>query len=154
MKENQPDKRRRRLVNWIIGSSVTGLIASVVYPLARFLSPPDVPEAATDQVDAGSTNDADLLEKGFKIVRFGAEPVILIQLDQGSYRAFSATCTHLDCVVEYDQTEKRIRCNCHNGFYDLSGRNVAGPPPRPLKPFTVNLVDKGQEPAAIVIQRS
>jgi cytochrome b6-f complex iron-sulfur subunit len=155
LERDLPNTRRRNIVNWLLGGSVAGLVASVVYPLARFVSPPEVPEAATDQVEAGTTNDPELLEKGFKIVRFGVQPVILIRVAEGDFRAFSATCTHLDCVVEYLQNKKRIHCNCHNGEYDLSGRNVSGPPPRPLKPYTVNIVRKsGGAPSSIVILRS
>lgn len=154
MQQEVPDRRRRRLVNWFLGGSVAGLVASVCYPLARYLSPPSVPEAATEEVDAGSTNDPSLLEKGFKIVRFGVEPVLLIRIGDQDFRAFSATCTHLDCVVEYQSAEKRIWCNCHNGQYDLTGRNVAGPPPKPLRPFKVNLVAAGPgQPESIVISK-
>lgn len=146
---------RRTFLSWFTSLSMTGLAASVVYPLFRFLSPPDVPEAATNQVEAGNVGDPDLLEKGFKIVRFGVEPVILIQLGDRDYRAFSATCTHLDCIVEYQKGEERIWCNCHNGAYDLTGRNIAGPPPKPLNAFAVNLVAQNSgQPEAIVISRS
>ena len=146
---------RRGFINWFLGTSVAGLLVSAVYPVFRFLSPPDQPEAATAQVEAGVANDPDLLEKGFKIIRFGSEPVILIRVAEKDFRAFSATCTHLDCVVEYQKGKKVIWCNCHNGGYDLTGRNVQGPPPRPLKPFTVNLVSGGSGQAeTIVISRS
>ena len=87
------------------------------------------PRPRTNQVEAGDTSDARLLEKGFKIVRFGAEPVILLKVAEGEYRAFSATCTHLDCIVGYQKDRSRIFCNCHGGAYDLNGRNVSGPPP-------------------------
>jgi Rieske Fe-S protein len=30
-------------------------------------------------------------------------------------------------------------CACHNGHFDLSGRNISGPPPRPLDSLTVNV---------------
>lgn len=141
MEEKPADPVRRRFVNWLLGTSVMGLCASVVYPVFRFLSPPDIPEATTAEVEAGSANDPELLNKGFKIVRFGAEPVILIQVGESEYRAFEATCTHLDCIVEFQKNEQRLWCNCHNGEYDLTGRNVGGPPPRPLQSFAVNLVD-------------
>ena len=101
------------------------------------------------------TNDPDLIEKGFKIVRFGSEPVILIRVADKDFRAFNATCTHLDCVVEYQKNEQQIWCNCHNGGYDLTGRNVIGPPPKPLKAYTVNLVSGGPgQTETIVISRS
>lgn len=152
--QDLPDARRRRFVNWLLGSSVAALFASVIYPVLRFLSPPRVPEATANQVEAGPVNDPDLLSKGFKIVRFGAEPVILIRVGERDFRAFSATCTHLACIVEYQRDQQRIYCNCHGGRYDLNGRNAGGPPPRPLTPFKVSLVAKGgAAPDAIVISR-
>jgi len=126
----------------------------VVLPVLRFLSPPQVPEATTHQVEAGSTHDPELLEKGFKIIRFGAEPVILIRASETDFRAFAATCTHLDCIVEYRPGEQKIWCNCHDGVYDLSGRNIAGPPPHPLASYVVHVVSKGPGPGSLVVSRA
>jgi len=146
---------RRRFVNWLLGSSATALLASIFYPVFRFMSPPRIPEATTNEVDAGSTNDPELRERGFKIVRFGVEPVILVRASETDLRAFSATCTHLDCIVEFQPDKKRIWCNCHNGHFDLTGRNVAGPPPKPLTPYKVNVVRRSAgEPGTIVISRA
>jgi len=154
MLETTTDYGRRRLLNWFLGSSVGGLLLSVFYPVLRFVSPPDVPEASTNEVEAGAANDPELIDKGFKIIRFGAEPVILIRLSSTEFRAFAATCTHLDCVVEYQQENERIWCNCHNGEYDVHGRNVAGPPPKPLDPYEVHLVSHGAgRPPTIVVSR-
>jgi cytochrome b6-f complex iron-sulfur subunit len=146
--------RRRSFLNWLLGGSAAGLFASVVYPVARFVSPPDVPEAATNQIEAGSTSDPELVENGFKIVRFGSDPVIVVRVSDTEYRAFAATCTHLDCIVEYRQDKRLLWCWCHNGAYDLQGRNVAGPPPRPLEAYQVNLVEKTGQPATIVVTRA
>jgi Rieske Fe-S protein len=146
--------RRRSFLNWFLGTTLGALMASIVYPIARFLSPPDVPEASTNEVEAGATNDPELLKKGFKIVHFGADPVILLRLSELEFRAFNATCTHLDCIVDYDKSRSRVRCNCHNGEYDLNGRNVAGPPPKPLTAFKVHVVARGaNEPGTVVISR-
>lgn len=155
MQDDRPDDLRRRIVNWFLGISATGLFASIAYPIARFVSPPEVPEATTNRVEAGRTNDPVLREQGYKIVRFGAEPVILIRLGEGEFRAFGATCTHLDCIVEYQNRERRIWCNCHNGFYNLQGQVVSGPPPRPLPRFDVNVLrEDPAEPGTIVISRA
>jgi Rieske Fe-S protein len=145
---------RRGFLGWFLGTSAGALLLSILYPVLRFLSPPRVPEASTNRAEAGTTRDPELLDKGFKIVRFGAEPVILIRISDSEFRAFSATCTHLDCIVEYQHKKHRIWCNCHNGEYDLNGHNVAGPPPRPLQSFDVHVVARGSEPAALVISRS
>ncbi len=154
-KPQAEDPGRRTFLNWFLGTSAGALFLSMAYPVLRFISPPNVPEATTNQVEAGTTQDPDLLEKGFKIVRFGVDPVILIRVAENDYRAFSATCTHLDCIVEYRKRIRRIWCNCHNGQYDLNGQNVAGPPPKPLTPFRVNLARKGSgQPATLVISRA
>ncbi|MFQ5737562.1 MAG: ubiquinol-cytochrome c reductase iron-sulfur subunit [Acidobacteriota bacterium] len=150
-----PGRDRRRLLNWLLGSSVSALAGSILYPVFRFISPPRMPESTTAQVMAGPTNDPELVEKGFKIVAFGVEPVILIRVAENDYRAFTATCTHLDCIVGYQKEQRRIWCNCHNGVYDLSGQNVGGPPPKPLTVLQVHLVSRGPDQAQnIVISRS
>jgi len=149
--QSQP---RRTFINWFFGTTLGAIVATIVYPILRYVSPPRIPEATTNQVEAGDVTDGALKDKGFKIIRFGAEPVILLKATETDYRAFSATCTHLDCIVGYQKDQSRIYCNCHGGCYDLNGRNVAGPPPRPLTAFKVNLVTKGSEPAKIVVSRA
>jgi len=148
-----PAPDRRRFVNWFLGTSFGALVISIIYPIARFLTPPRIAESSSDQVEAGDTNDPQLREKGFKIIRFGAEPVIVVRVAEGNFRAFSATCTHLDCIVGYEKDRSLIWCNCHGGAYDLNGRNVGGPPPRPLTAYTVNLVPKGGT-SVIVVSRA
>ena len=83
------------------------------------------------------------------IFRFGGRPGILIRTPEGELRAFSAVCTHLDCTVQYKADTAQIWCACHNGFFDLNGSVVAGPPPRPLERFTVN-----QRGSDIVVSRT
>ena len=145
---------RRRFINWLLGTSAGALTAAVLYPVVQFMNPPNIPEATTNQVEAGPTNDPALLENGFKIVRFGAEPVLLIRVAEGDFRAYSGVCTHLDCIVEYQPDDQRIWCNCHNGAYDLTGRQTAGPPPHPLERFEVDLVSREPgQPATIVVSR-
>ena len=148
-----PAPLRRQLLDWFLGSSVVALLASIVYPIARFVSPPRVPEATTNQVDAGSLNDPALVATGYKIIRFGSEPVILIKLSDTDVRAFSATCTHLACIVEFRKQKRDIYCNCHGGEYNLQGRNIAGPPPRPLTPFKVDIVARSGGAPTIVVSR-
>jgi Rieske Fe-S protein len=152
--ERPPMLSRRSLLDWMLGTSAGALLVSVAYPVLRYLSPPRVPEATTRQVEAGPVNDPELLKTGFKIVRFGTEPVILIRVGEDDFRAFSATCTHLACIVEFQKPERRIFCNCHGGIYDLNGRNVAGPPPRPLDRYEVNRVAKAGQPDELVVTRA
>lgn len=150
----EPGVDRRRVLNWFLGTSFGALLGSILYPVMRFVTPPRLAEANTNQVEAGTVTDLEFREKAFKIIRFGAEPVIVIRAADEAFVAYSATCTHLDCIVGYQKDEQRIWCNCHGGAYDLHGRNVAGPPPHPLTPYKVNLVAKGDDPATIVVSKA
>jgi cytochrome b6-f complex iron-sulfur subunit len=145
---------RRSFLNWFLGTTLGALAAAVVYPVARFLSPPAEAEASARQVEAGRSNDPEFLERGFKIVQFGSEPVIVLRAAEDDFRAFAATCTHLSCIVEYRKSVGLLWCNCHNGQFDLQGRVVAGPPPRPLTAFQVHLVAASGGAPTVVVARA
>jgi cytochrome b6-f complex iron-sulfur subunit len=147
--------RRRDFLSWLLGSSLGALLLWIAYPVTRFLNTPAVPESTVAQLEAGATNDPEFQATGYKIVRFGEDPVIVMRVGEDDFRAFSATCTHLDCVVEYQRDKRRIWCNCHNGMYDLSGQVVSGPPPRPLQAFQVDLVTRGPgQPRSVVVSKA
>jgi cytochrome b6-f complex iron-sulfur subunit len=152
--EAPSDPARRRFVNRFLGGSFGALIAWILYPVLRFLEPVEVAEAAANQVEAGRTDDPELASTGFKIVPFGNDPVILVRTADGEHRALSATCTHLDCIVEYRREGGLLWCNCHGGQFDLSGQVVGGPPPRPLRPYRVHVVEgDSATPATLVIEK-
>lgn len=137
--KNKPTSRRGFLK--ILGlTGITAFSASVLYPVFSFLRPPEQREVAVSMVSAGKI--ADLKNVDYKIVRFGNEPVIVIPAND-KFLAFSARCTHLDCTVQYVKDKHVIWCACHNGKYDLTGRNISGPPPRPLTKFKT--IVKGDE---------
>jgi len=76
-----------------------------------------------------------------RIFRFGKDPVIVVHEENGQYKAFNARCTHLGCVVQYqDAPVPHFNCNCHGSQYDLNGVNIAGPAPRPLTPYRIDIV--------------
>jgi cytochrome b6-f complex iron-sulfur subunit len=121
-------------------------LSAILYPVFRFMIPPKVVESSASSVVAAKV--AEIKPNQGKIFKFGSKPGLLVQTPDGEYRAFSAICTHLDCTVQYRQEEKLIWCACHNGRYDLTGKNVSGPPPRPLEEFKVNV--RGDE---IIVSR-
>jgi cytochrome b6-f complex iron-sulfur subunit len=130
--------KRRTFLDVLLAASGAALAAFVAYPIARYLVPPKAPEAATRRVVAAKQDEVP--PGGFKIFPFGGEPGILIRGKDGAYRALSAVCTHLGCTVQLRPGGQSIWCACHNGFYDLEGRNVSGPPPRPLESYVVHVI--------------
>jgi Rieske Fe-S protein len=130
---------RRGFTKALLGGGLLGWLGSALYPVISYLKPPRIAEANVQSVKAGSA--AEFAVNTGQIVKFGRKPVILIRTDAGDFRAFSATCTHLECIVQYRGDLKQVWCACHNGLYDLRGRNVSGPPPRPLEEYAVNVVN-------------
>ena len=128
---------RRSLLAWLLGTSLGATLLAALYPVFRFVIPPEVAEAPVSSVLAGKLSELPL--NSGKIFRFGSKPGILIRTATGEVRAFSAVCTHLNCTVQYRADFQQIWCACHNGHYDLQGKNIAGPPPRPLEAYRVNV---------------
>jgi Rieske Fe-S protein len=137
---------RRRLLDVFLSGGLLAFLGAVFYPVARYLTPPETQELATTTVVAAKASD--LKPNTGKIFRFGSKPGMLLRLPSGEWRAFSAVCTHLQCTVQYRADLERIWCPCHNGHFDLSGKNVAGPPPAPLETYDVTV--KGDD---VVVSR-
>jgi len=134
--EHEPTQESKRtFLKFILSGGLIALAGSILYPLFAYLKPPKQGEVEVTSVKAGKVGEL-AMDSG-KIVKFGTKPVILLRSAAGEFRAFSATCTHLDCTVQYKKEMGLIWCACHNGKYDVNGRNVSGPPPRPLDEYRV-----------------
>lgn len=131
---------RRKFLNTLLSLGGLGGLISVFYPTLSYLMPPKSAEPKVNSIKAGLS--ADFPDNTGKIVKFGRQPVILVKTEEGIFKAFSATCTHLDCIVQYKGDTKQIWCACHNGTYDLNGKNVSGPPPKPLEEYDVKVVNE------------
>jgi cytochrome b6-f complex iron-sulfur subunit len=136
MTEGTPEQESKRgFLKLVLSGGLVALVGSILYPILAYLKPPKQAEVEVSSVKAGKLSE--IPKDSGMIVKFGSKPVILLRTAAGDLRAFSATCTHLDCTVQYKKELGLIWCACHNGKYDLNGRNVSGPPPRPLDEYRV-----------------
>ncbi len=126
---------KRDFLKLLLGGGGLAWLAAVVYPILAYLKPPVQGEVEVTSVKVGPLSGIE--KNSGTIMRFGTKPVLLIRTATGELRALSATCTHLDCTVQYRPDLQHIWCACHDGHYDLNGVNIAGPPPRPLERFEV-----------------
>jgi Rieske Fe-S protein len=70
---------------------------------------------------------------------FTAEKVVVTQPTAGDYKAFSAVCTHMGCLVS-TISNGTIDCPCHGSQYSITnGSVVAGPAPSPLPAETIKV---------------
>ncbi|MBC8345018.1 MAG: Rieske (2Fe-2S) protein [Candidatus Marinimicrobia bacterium] len=128
-------KTRRSFLDWLIRGGLTAWMASIFYPVLRYMVPPDVPDININRIEVGELSD--FPRSSSKIIRMGRTPVLVIRKKSGNFKALEATCTHLDCNVQFKTDTEQIWCACHNGLYDIEGRNISGPPPKPLGQFDV-----------------
>lgn len=124
-----------------MAGGVLGFIVTLGYPAFRFLRPAKNASASVGAVKVAKVSE--LKPNSSRIFRYGSRLGILIRTIGGEFRAFDAECTHLSCTVQFRPDTERIWCACHNGYFDLRGRNVSGPPPAPLRPLNVSL--RGEE---------
>ena len=69
------------------------------------------------------------------------DPCLLIRTRDGKLLAYDQKCTHLSCAVVPKIDEGILHCPCHEGVFDLAtGRNIAGPPPRPLPVIELEVI--------------
>jgi len=137
------DVSRRDFLDWISYGGIVAFLVSIFYPIVSFIMPPESGEANVSQVKLPFKRaDIEADEKKAKNFKFGRSLGMILLTESGELKAFSATCTHLDCTVQHRPDLGIIWCSCHNGRYDLDGKNISGPPPRPLSIFVVNEVDE------------
>lgn len=141
---------RRRVGRILVGGVGVTYAGAIAYPIVRYLAtPPGVNEGA--EVDEVTLEAPAAYKPGTGVLfRFGRKPALLLRRPDGAFVALLATCSHLGCTVQYQPDKDRIFCACHGGQYDPNtGKNVAGPPPRPLAALVVD--DKGDK---VVVRRA
>ena len=133
---------RRHFLRIALGFSIVSTAALIVTPIVGFLIPPKLAGGANaGRILAATTTE--LPVGSGKVVAMGSKPVIVVNTTAG-VKAYSAVCTHLGCIVAFDQTADAIICPCHDGhFSPTNGSVISGPPPQPLPPIAV-AVEKDQ----------
>ena len=142
-KQTTPENMtRQNMLKRLLGLGGIGWLVSVTYPVVKYLVPPPVGGINITSLKIGTIDDS--WEKPFRIVQFGRTPVIVVRDQNRTVRALEATCSHLSCIVQYEEEDSVIWCACHNARFDLSGEVISGPPPHGLEVYDVNTLDNGE----------
>jgi cytochrome b6-f complex iron-sulfur subunit len=135
---------RRVFVRMALGGVGACYAAAIGYPIYRYLASPVERATAAAAVTEIELKDVQkqLAPGTAMMFKFGPRPALLIHHKDGEWVALDAVCTHYGCTVQFEADKTRIHCACHDGVYDpRTGKNVSGPPPQPLKPYKVKLVE-------------
>jgi cytochrome b6-f complex iron-sulfur subunit len=131
---------RRKSIQLLLGFSIVSTLGGIVGPIIAYLLPRSADTSTGGPVAVGKVEDF-ALGSG-TVVSVNDKPVILVNNKTGGLKAFSAICTHLGCVVAWDQHKNVIHCPCHEGIFNpTTGAVVSGPPPRGLSGYELAIKD-------------
>jgi cytochrome b6-f complex iron-sulfur subunit len=144
--EDEPWITRRGFAKLAFGGMGVCYAAAIGYSVYGFLRSPVLKAQTMAAVTEVTLKDVQKLPVGQALIfKFGIEPCLLIHVAPEKWVALSAKCTHLGCTVQYEVAQKRIFCACHGGTYDPeTGKNLSGPPPKPLKSYLVKAAGPGE----------
>ncbi len=129
---------RRGLIKYVaLGFSTLATAGGVLTPIVAYLWPPKQANAGGGgRVAVAATTELPM-GKG-EVFSVNNKPVIVIHTPDG-YRALSATCTHLGCILFWNEQRAVIACPCHEAYFNTNGAVISGPPPAPLAEFRVQV---------------
>jgi Rieske Fe-S protein len=61
------------------------------------------------------------------VLRVGGERCAVYRDDNGALHAVSARCTHLGCLVHFNEAERAWECPCHGSRFATDGSVIQGP---------------------------
>jgi Rieske Fe-S protein len=130
-REDELNNSRRQFLKFLGLTSLAfftgtlGVALKAVYEQGRTGALPEMRVASVSDVPEGTSFNFEYPQKGYT--------ALLVHLPGGEFVAYERRCTHLLCPVLYEHDRERLFCPCHEGVFDpATGRNLAGPPPRPL----------------------
>ena len=149
--DKDPELNRRKFMEIGIYAISGTIAAASSVALARFAVGPSFEKAKTEWIEIAPESVEDE-SKGFGRVILEYETkdgwltkrerkLAYVKKNKGEVIAISADCTHLGCIVSWDEDQKIFKCPCHDGRYDADGKVISGPPPAPLKRHKTKIED-------------
>ncbi len=129
--QNRRDFLGTVAIGSLIGAGGMALVGMAQLPLPKVLNePPSLFKAGFPTDFAANT---------YKLLK---ERNVFILRDHEGFRALSAICTHLGCIVS--QAEEGFLCPCHGSKFDDQGKVVSGPAPKALEWLKMSMSPDGQ----------
>lgn len=136
------------LAGLLLADQITGVknVWSDLYDPRRFSPRRETPTMLKDQAEIGSHFVGDRLKSVLRtdssvqalapgeatVVRAGIGAKAVYRDDDGELHAVSATCTHLGCLVQFDDLQREWACPCHGSRFGIDGAVLHGPANTPL----------------------
>jgi cytochrome b6-f complex iron-sulfur subunit len=134
---DQPVSRRGLLKYLLLGFSAVATAGGVLTPIISYLWPPKQ-ASATGGGRVAVASTADLPVGKGEVFSVNNKPVLVINTEAG-YKALDAVCTHLGCIVFWNEQRQVIACPCHEAYFNTNGVVISGPPPAPLEVYRIQV---------------
>jgi len=135
----QPVSRRGLFKYVLLAFSALATAGGVLTPIIAYLWPPKQASAAGGgRVQIAATED--LPEGTGEVYSVNNKPVLVIHTAEG-YRALSAICTHLGCILFWNEQREVIACPCHEAYFSTNGAVISGPPTSALEEYRLVVED-------------
>jgi cytochrome b6-f complex iron-sulfur subunit len=125
---------RRRLLDMTLRVMGAGAMLGLFWPAAVYILPARKRGGASERVSAGKEEGWKLWEE--RRLAVAGQPAAVIRTDRG-FRGFSLVCTHLGCIVHWNEATHEFACPCHGAVFGAAGQVISGPPPKALPEYTV-----------------
>lgn len=134
MSDKKTISRRRILAYAWIGAAAI-VVGELIFGTLAFLWPRRKGPKVETVFIAGKVSDF----KVGQITPFRKERAFILRTE-GGFLAISGVCTHLHCIVNWNEVLKKFECPCHGAKFNQNGEVLEGPPPRPLDLYKVQVV--------------
>ena len=124
---------RRTFLNTLFGGWLLAFFSGSFYALWKFAFP-----TLGKEPDFVVLKTADFLSippNSVKPFAWGGKVGLILKKPGGAVSALKGVCTHMECNITYRPEETKFYCACHKGWFDENGKNIEGPPPKPLEFF-------------------
>ena len=136
--EKEEKVTRRRFLDIFIGGSFLVSALGVFSAVIAYIYPPKYAGGAGGRTEVAPVEQLPP-GKATKVLHQG-KPVIVGQTVRGELFALSAVCTHLGCLVDWNEATQQRDCPCHAAIFDTTGAVLAGPAPKPLPSYSVSKI--------------
>ena len=148
-----PVGSRRTFFRWVTGIAASLIGVGLAVPLVGYVVSPAFRRREQRWVDVGREADLPVgepkqleyvttLRDGWMKTK-SQKVVWAVKRTDGSITVFSPICTHLGCGYRWEPSDRTFKCPCHRSVFDVDGKVMAGPAPRPLDVLPAK-VDEGR----------
>ena len=141
--QNQEGISRRKFLGIFVGAVAAAVAAALAVPLiGYFLNPVFAKRGAQTKIAIARASEIPIGVPAFVPYEVAArdgwlttttsQGAWIVTQDGKDFVIFDPHCTHLGCLYYWEASKNLFQCPCHGGQFDISGKVLAGPPPRPL----------------------